>query len=234
MARAKDQQTKRPKDQKTGKPAYGSVRGPSGPLVPWSLGLLIFLLVTATFLPTLRNGFISFDDGTYILGNVHVQKGLSWEGLQWAFGATAAGNWHPLTWLSHMLDYQIFGLHPWGHHLTSVLIHALNSTLVFLVFRRMTGAPWRSFFLAMLFGLHPLRVESVAWAAERKDVLSVLFFLLTIWAYVKGQETGVRSQEPGGARSATHGPSEAHASRITHHALLSSIFYLLSASLPSA
>lgn len=149
-------------------------------------GLLLFIAAAGTFLPVLRNGFVNYDDPDYLTENFHVQQGLTWEGVRWAFTDThQAGFWHPLTWLSHMLDCQLFGLQPWGHHLTSVLLHAVNVLLVFLVFRKMTGALGRSLLLAALFGLHPLRVESVAWAAERKDVLSALFWLLTLWAYAR-------------------------------------------------
>lgn len=146
-----------------------------------SLGLA--LLVLGAFAPVLSNGFVSFDDGTYVTANPHVQAGLTWPSIKWAFETSTASNWHPLTWLSHMLDCQFFGMRAWGHHLTSVFLHALNTILVFLVFKKITGAAWRSWFVAALFGLHPLRVESVAWVAERKDVLSAFFFILTIWSY---------------------------------------------------
>ncbi|HUB87482.1 MAG TPA: tetratricopeptide repeat protein [Verrucomicrobiae bacterium] len=129
---------------------------------------------------------MDYDDPHYVTQNFHVQRGLSWANLRWAFSDTRqAGFWHPLTWLSHMADCQWFGLNPRGHHFTSILIHALNAVLVFLVFKRMTGTLRRSFFLAGIFALHPLRVESVAWVAERKDVLSALFWLLTMWAYLR-------------------------------------------------
>jgi Tfp pilus assembly protein PilF len=145
---------------------------------------LLFLLAGGAFLPSLRNGFVDYDDDVYVTANTQVQAGLSLSGAAWTLGSTAGGNyWHPLTWLSHMLDCQLFGLRAWGHHLTSVLVHALNMVLLFVVLRRMTGATWRSLLVATLFGLHPLRVESVAWVAERKDVLSALFWLLTLWAY---------------------------------------------------
>ena len=146
---------------------------------------LLFVLVLWTFLPSLRNDFVNCDDDVYVTANHQVRSGLTWEGVQWAFRTTAAANWHPLTWLSHMLDCQLFGLKSCGHHLSSVLLHAANTLLLFLVLRRMTGATWRSFFVAAVFGLHPLRVESVAWVAERKDVLSVFFALLTLMAYVR-------------------------------------------------
>jgi tetratricopeptide (TPR) repeat protein len=152
------------------------------------LGCVLFALVALVFLPTLRNGFTDYDDQDYVTGNEEVQHGLTWEGIGWAFRTSAAANWHPLTWLSHMLDCEVFGTRAWGHHLTSLLLHAVNTALVFLVLRRLTGAAGRSFVVAILFGVHPLRVESVAWAAERKDVLSAFFFLLTIWAYTKYTE----------------------------------------------
>lgn len=152
---------------------------------PAALSLWLFLLTAGTFLPTLKNDFVNFDDPIYVVDNIQVNPGLTWAGVGWAFHATAGGIWLPLTWISHMVDCQLYGLKPWGHHLTNVLLHALNTALVFLWARRMTGATWRSFFLAAFFGLHPLRVESVAWVAERKDVLSGLFWLLTLWAYVE-------------------------------------------------
>ena len=148
-------------------------------------GLLIFLAVLGVYLPAIGNGFVNYDDPDYVILNPHVLGGLTWGGLRWAFRSGYAGNWHPLTWLSHMADCQFYGLIPWGHHLTSVLLHALNAMLLFLVLRQMTGATGRSFMVAALFGLHPLHVESVAWVAERKDVLSTFFLLLTLGAYVK-------------------------------------------------
>ncbi len=151
-------------------------------------GLVLFLVVAGVFLPALGHDFITYDDPAYVTRNSHVTAGLTWEGIRWAFGSTTASNWHPLTWISHMADCEVFGLRPWGHHLTSVLLHALNAALLFVVLRRMTGAPWRSLFVAALFGLHPLHVESVAWIAERKDVLSTAFGLLTLWAYARHAE----------------------------------------------
>jgi protein O-mannosyl-transferase len=156
----------------------------AAPNVP-VLSLLLFLLVLGAFLPALMNGFVNFDDPLYVVKNVHVNQGLTWAGLGWAFHNTDGGIWLPLTWFSHMLDCQLYGLKAWGHHLTSVLIHAVNAVLVLLWLRRMTGATWRSFVVATLFGLHPLRVESVAWVAERKDVLSGLFWFLTLLAYTR-------------------------------------------------
>lgn len=146
----------------------------------------LFLLVLWTFCPVLNNGFVNYDDPIYVTANLHVQQGVTWENIKWAFHPTQeTANWHPITWLSHMLDCQCFGLNPAGHHLTSVLLHAVNTVILFLVLRTMTRTFWRSFFVAALFGLHPLHVESVVWVAERKDVLSTLFWLLTLWAYAK-------------------------------------------------
>jgi Flp pilus assembly protein TadD len=147
--------------------------------------ILLFMLVAWAFLPALRNGFVNYDDPVYVTANPRVQAGLTWQGLAWAFGRLHAEQtyWHPLTWISHMLDCQWHGLQPGGHHLTSVLLHAANAVLVFLVFRAMTGAFWRCVVLAALFALHPLQVDSVAWVAERKTLLSAFCFLLTLWAY---------------------------------------------------
>jgi len=148
------------------------------------LGVLLFLAVAGVFLPALWHDFITYDDPAYVTANARVQGGLTWENVKWAFASGEASNWHPLTWLSHMLDCDLFGLQPWGHHLTNVLLHAGNSLLLFVVLYRATRARWRSLLVAALFGLHPLHVESVAWIAERKDVLSTLFWMLTLWAYV--------------------------------------------------
>src|SRR6266478_4494652 len=145
--------------------------------------LLLGAVTLASYWPVLHNGFINFDDPEYITENPHVTSGLNLENVAWAFRTGYAGNWHPLTWLSHMLDVQFFGLNPMGHHLMNLMFHIINSILLFLVFRGMTGAVWRSAFVAGLFALHPLHVESVAWASERKDVLSAFFFMLTLWAY---------------------------------------------------
>ncbi len=204
------------------------------------LCLFVFLVVFQVFYPITHGGFVNYDDDVYVTDNFHVQGGLALEQVAWAFGNTDAANWHPLTWLSHMLDCQLYGAKPWGHHLTSVLIHALNAALLFVVLRGMTGALWRSLFVALLFGLHPLRVESVAWIAERKDVLSALFWLLTLWAYgryegqskvlslkskvqgpedrVLGLESRVQSRETGDGRSNAASGFTQHATRNTPHA----------------
>jgi len=139
-----------------------------------------------------QHGFINLDDPEYITQNPHVLGGLTWENVRWAFSTGYAANWHPLTWLSHMLDVQWFGQNAGGHHLVSAFLHAANAALCFLALRGLTGALWRSAIVAALFAFHPLHVESVAWASERKDVLSAVFFFLTLRAYaayVKGSMT---------------------------------------------
>jgi len=141
------------------------------------------VLVLACFSPVLRNGFVSYDDPAYVLENPHVNTGLNAANFAWAFTSTHASNWHPLTWISHQLDCTLFGLSPAGHHFTSLLLHALNTALLFFWLSGATGRRWRSAFVAAIFGLHPLHVESVAWIAERKDVLSTCFLLLTLLAY---------------------------------------------------
>src|ERR1700688_3647697 len=133
--------------------------------------------------PVIRNQFVDFDDRAYIRKNFHIQGGLNWETVKWSFTTFYEGNWHPLTWLSHALDYQFFHLNPIGHHYTTLLLHTVNAVLLFLLLRRATGFNWSSFVVAALFALHPINVESVAWAAERKNVLSMLFFLLALHAY---------------------------------------------------
>ncbi len=153
----------------------------------WRVAVLCVVLAAITFAvfgQTLTHQFVDFDDGEYVSDNPVVAQGLTLKGTVWAFSCHAA-NWHPLTWLSHELDCQLYGLHPGGHHLTNVLLHTATVIALFLVLRQMTGALWRSAFVAAVFAIHPLRVESVAWLAERKDVLSGLFFMLTIGAYVR-------------------------------------------------
>jgi tetratricopeptide (TPR) repeat protein len=151
------------------------------------LGILLALVLAtlAVYSGVSANGFVSFDDPLYITKNPHVASGLSFENIRWAFSTIHSDNWHPVTWLSHMLDSQLFGLQPAGHHAVSVAIHALNTVLLFLFLRGTTGKRWPSLFVAAFFALHPLRVESVAWASERKDVLSSLFFFSTLLAYVR-------------------------------------------------
>src|SRR5579883_50983 len=145
-------------------------------------GIVLFLIALTVFWPAIENDFVGYDDPDYVTGNPHVRQ-LNWETVQWAFTNTEVTAWHPLAWLSHAMDCQLYGLEPWGHHLSSVLLHAFNALLCFLVLARMTGAVGRSWVVAALFALHPLRVESVAWVSERKDVLSMAFLLLALLAY---------------------------------------------------
>ena len=145
--------------------------------------LLLAVATSAIYSPVARHPFIDFDDQYYITNNGPVQAGLTWQTFIWSFNAGYAQNWHPLTWLSHALDCQLYGLNPAGHHLTSVLFHSLNVVILFLLLLWSTRAMGRSLLVAALFALHPLNVESVAWVAERKSVLSALFFLLALGAY---------------------------------------------------
>jgi protein O-mannosyl-transferase len=156
--------------------------------------LVLGLGTIALYSPAFHFGFVNVDD-LYVTANPHVNRGVTGAGLQWMFQAGYAGNWHPLTWFSHMVDSQVFGARAGGHHLTSLMLHALNSVLLFLVLTRMTGAFWRSAAVAAFFAWHPLHTEAVAWIAERKDVLSGLFWMLALWAYVRYTEDS-RSQLP--------------------------------------
>lgn len=150
------------------------------------LALAVIAIVTvAVYWPVLHNGFIDFDDNDYVTANVMVRQGLTLKGILWAFSGFHAGNWFPLTWLSHMTDVELFGLNPMGHHAASLLLHSANAMLLCLLLWRLTGYLGGSLVVALLFALHPLHVESVAWAAERKDVLSALFWLLAMLAYVR-------------------------------------------------
>jgi hypothetical protein len=145
---------------------------------------LVLLLVTlAVYSPVVHNSFVEYDDPEYVSENPHVRDGITWKTVAWAVTSTSAANWHPLTWLSHALDYQLFGASPGGHHVTSVILHGVSAALLFLLLLRATGSRGRSLLVAALFALHPLNVESVAWIAERKNVLSTLFFLMTIGTY---------------------------------------------------
>jgi tetratricopeptide (TPR) repeat protein len=147
------------------------------------LGLLLMAVTLALYAPVARNRFVNFDDDTGIVNNAHVRAGLTWNTVKWSFTSFEQGNWHPLTWLSHALDYEWFGLDAAGHHLVSAWLHAMNVALLFWLLQSATGCTWRSLVVAALFGIHPVNVESVAWAAERKNVLSMLFFLLALLAY---------------------------------------------------
>ena len=138
----------------------------------------------AVFLPVVGLDFTNYDDPDYVT-HPRIQAGLTWESVCWAFTHAHSGNWHPLTSISHMLDCQLYGLKPAGHHLTNLLFHTTNSLLLFLLLRGLTGAVWRSACVAALFALHPLHVESVAWVSERKDVLSGVFWMLTLLCYAR-------------------------------------------------
>ncbi len=147
------------------------------------LCLLLMTVTVALYIPVTHNGFINFDDEDYITDNAHVQSGLTWSTVQWSFTTFELGNWHPLTWLSHALDYELFGLNAGKHHFVNASLHAINAAILFLLLQSATGFTGRSLMVAALFALHPVNVESVAWAAERKNVLSMFFFLLALLAY---------------------------------------------------
>jgi tetratricopeptide (TPR) repeat protein len=167
-------------------PVSNATQSPAAPLPDRHIFVACLCLVAATLIvyrPIVHNGFLDYDDLSYIQRNVHVLNGVNWEDIRWAFTAVRNGNWHPLTWLSHALDCQLFALNPVGHHYTSLLFHAANAVLLFLLLWRATKRTWPSLLAAALFALHPLNVESVAWASERKNVLSMFFCLLTLLAY---------------------------------------------------
>jgi len=154
------------------------------------LAVLLAGAVAGVYRQVATHGFIAFDDPGYVTQNSHVLAGLTLEGVRWAFSTGHMGNWNPLTWLSHMLDVQLFGLHPGAHHLVNLAFHLANTLLLFGMLQQATRAPWPSFVVASLFGVHPLHVESVAWVAERKDVLSTFFWFLTLWGYIRYARTG--------------------------------------------
>jgi protein O-mannosyl-transferase len=147
--------------------------------------LALTLIVIAVYYRVWTYDFVNYDDPDYVCENQHIQAGLTFTTVKWAFTSGYAANWHPLTWLSHTLDWQIFGSNAGGHHLVNLLFHIANTLLLFIVLKQMTGALWRSAFVAALFALHPLHVESVAWVSERKDVLSTFFWILTMWMYLR-------------------------------------------------
>ena len=147
------------------------------------LGLLLVVVTLALYNPVSRNGFVNFDDDRYVTDNLRVRAGIRWSTISWAFTSLDQANWHPLSWLSHALDCQLFHLNPAGHHYTSLLLHAMNALLLFLILEWFTGYTARSLMVAALFAVHPLNVESVAWVAERKNVLCMFFFLLALAGY---------------------------------------------------
>src|SRR5438067_11287372 len=141
-------------------------------------------LVAVVFFQTAHFNFVNYDDGSYVFENAKIRAGLTWRGIAWAFTHVHSQNWHPLTTISHMLDCQLFGVNPGAHHLVNVFFHSIAAVLLFILLQQMTSNVWASAFVAAIFASHPLRVESVAWIAERKDVLSGVFFMLTLIAYV--------------------------------------------------
>jgi tetratricopeptide (TPR) repeat protein len=165
-----------------------------GPWPRWAVALGLAVVTLVVYSPVRGYRFVDYDDDEYVFRNPRVQAGLETDSVVWAFTTMEAANWHPLTWLSHMLDCQLFGLDPAGHHLVSVALHAANAALLFLALSSLTGSVWPSAFVAALFALHPLNVESVAWVAERKNVLCAFFWILTLAAY------GWYARRPGPAR----------------------------------
>src|SRR5437762_767585 len=151
-----------------------------------TIAIYLFLaaITLAVFAPTIRYDFVNFDDDLYVYNAPAVQAGLTIKGIALAFTSPHARNWHPLTTISHMLDCQLYGLKAGGHHATNVVLHTVAALLLFRVLRQMTGAVWKSAIVAALFAIHPLHVETVAWVSERKDVLSAVFFLAMLNAYV--------------------------------------------------
>jgi hypothetical protein len=198
-----------------------------------AIALGLAALVGIVYAPVRHFDFVQLDDPAYVIENPHVLQGLTSEGLAWALTTGHAANWHPVTWLSHMLDVQLFGLAPGPHHMASLSLHLANTLLLFGLLARMSGAPWRSAFVAALFGVHPLHVESVAWVAERKDVLSTLFWILTTWAYVAYVRStpSTDSTSPAPSRSAakktaTPPPAASQARRGSLYALTLALYAL--------
>jgi len=189
----------------------------------WLIAAFLMLVTVALYWPVTGYDFINFDDPEYVTANPHVQGGLTWESIRWACLNPVSCNWHPLTVWSHMAVCEMTGLNPWGHHLTNVVLHALNAGLVFALLQLMTGATWRSLLVAALFAIHPLRVESVAWVSERKDVLSGFFGLLALTAYARYARGRGDKAESG--KQKVENASQNPGTRNTQHATL---FYLLS------
>ena len=159
---------------------------------PFFLSIALILMVWFTFGAAVHYDFVKFDDGSYVSQNDYISNGLTWRGVKWSLTHSHVGNWHPITSLVHMLNSQLYGLNPFGHHLTNILFHMANAVLCFLILRSMTRSLWKSFMVAAVFSIHPLRVESVVWISELKDVLSGFFFMLTIAAYIRYVRIGQR------------------------------------------
>lgn len=166
----------------------------TNPRRAWAMSLALVLATLALYWPVRHFDFVEYDDPEYVFENQTVLSGISWYGMAWSVVDAHASNWHPVTWLSHMLDCQLFGVDAGAHHLVNVLLHSANSALLFLLLRGITGTFWRSALVAALFAWHPLRVESVAWISERKDVLSGFFFMLTLLSYAKYAASKVRTE----------------------------------------
>ena len=173
----------------------------------WLIPLALAMVTLAVYWPVREHAFINYDDPVYVTGNRHVQDGITAPGLAWAFLNLHGEHtyWHPLTWVSHMLDCQLFGLNPGPHHLVNVAFHIANTLLLLLLLNRMTGAFWRSAMVAALFALHPLQVDTVAWVTERKNVLSTFFWLLTLWAYARYAQGRKQRSEGRGPNSEVSG-----------------------------
>jgi tetratricopeptide (TPR) repeat protein len=186
------------------------------------LGLAALCLII--YAQTVRYGFINIDDHDYVYLNKTVLSGFNWSSVKWAFTSFHSSNWHPLTWLSHAIDVSLFGLNPGAHHATNVLFHLINSVLAFIVFRKMTGDFWKSAIVAALFAVHPAHVESVAWISERKDVLSTLFWLLTMLAYFKYTNLNRKDAEDEGKSKKSKVKSESNEQRTTNNR---QIYYFL-------
>jgi tetratricopeptide (TPR) repeat protein len=220
-----------PKSASSSPAGAAPVRGLGRPPA-WLIAVSLALVTLVLYWPATRYDFVDYDDNMYVLENPHVSSGLTPGNALWSFKTGYAANWHPVTWLSHMLDDQLFGLKPGGHHFTNVLLHALNAALVFVLLRQMTGANWRSLLVAALFAVHPLRVESVAWVAERKDVLSGFFGLLALICYAlyaggRRQKAEGRMQKPGITKTPALPRSTVLASRLTSHPRTSYLLALL-------
>jgi tetratricopeptide (TPR) repeat protein len=165
--------------------ASGVAPGPVAQQHGWLICLVILLLTWGAMGGGVRNGFVNYDDDLYLTANPALSSGTVVDGIAWAFTTTRGGNWHPLTWVSHLIDVRLFGLNPAAHHAVGLALHSVNALLLFALLRGLTGARWPSALVAVLFAVHPLHVESVAWAAERKDVLSTLFALAAALLYVR-------------------------------------------------
>ena len=206
----------RPATQAEPAPAMVATPVMARPRFPvWLLVTLLVLGTIALYWPATRCDFVILDDGVNVIGNVHVQKGLTWEGINRALFSSVNSLWQPVATLSHMAVCQVFGLNPWGHHLTNVLLHALNAALVFAWLQQMTGATWRSLCVAALFAVHPLRVEAVTWVTERREVLCACFGLLTLIAYVRYAQERMQNAECRIQRRPTR--TTHHAPRFTFH-----------------